>query len=759
MKKTKKFLNLTLLSIATISLPLTFLISSCVENNDEELYSKIIIDSQSPSIINVTTQDAPPKLFVNAKSNYGNLKYTWFVSKDDGANWNEIIDANSNSYQIPNSDFNNATNNETWQYKVQINLENNESINLTSNIYKINVKSINSLVNVTQDLLPNISISSDEDISLSISTISNSINSLKYDWYLKKPNDNFFIKVQNSVNNSFNLYSSNYLNIKNKEIWKVYVEVYPEGGESSKRTSITCSIEITPQTIRENSSNEITPSATTIYPRENTIITNPLTKDGYTTVKYNTEKWIGKNAVSILRTSEPNLNYLKKYVNDYLKKYESDIESSNIPDKYGYTLMSFLKNSLDSGTYNLSASSGGTGWILDYSYDSSKDLVSYYIATNIHVLDATYTINYDAYINNIKQTVTATVPINSNTVNYANMYLSQPQYNETNANNNINVLASQKSNLSTDWYKTSIDKNSMTSNLIPIGAYTSKASPSLGSSYELQLSYREMVDFIVTEHKYSFKTDLNRLETVPSYSTKESSDFAVLKITEQKNKFDKFPSNQETYKPMFENIQKMFKIDSNNSNVKENSSYIDRLNYLNQMLTNNQYSKSKVDELFMFSDYKKDISNIDTISIAGFPALYKTENGTDKTYVTFNSNTMSYYLHTNYYGTTSRPYLEYYYNGGNYYSKYNWPVNDLYAGINLQPGSSGSMGITDKYKIAGIYWGGIYDTKFMGALTNIYSWTDDKSMIKIWLKYVEEKDPNSKLLALFTGLNNKSYFS
>lgn len=757
MKKSIKLLALSFLATATISLPLTFLISSCTTSNNTSSISNIVISSQSPSQTNVTTNDAPPTLFVNATTNSGNLKYSWYQSKDDGVTWSLIDGATTASYQIPNTDFNGITSDTTWQYKVEISLENDTATNVTSNVYKVNITPATTTVSFNQDLLKKVALTSDEDISFSISATSDSYKNLWYDWYLQKA-DGGFTKVQHSTSSTYSINSSEYSGITSTTTWKVYAEVYPEGEVSSKRTSVTCSVEISPYVATKVTPNEAIPPNTIIQPRENTIITNSLTGDGYTTVKYDTEKWIGKNEVSVLTTSKPNLTYLKKYVSDYLTKFQGDAESSNIPDKYGYSLMNYLNTSLQNNTYTLNVSSGGTGWILDYSYDNTNDLVTYYIATNIHVLNATYSIKYDAYVNNMKMSVTATVPINSKTVDSTNIYLSQPQYDETDANKNNIVLANQESNWATDWFKTSITKDNITQNLIPIGAYTDMASPSLGSAYELQLNYREMVDFTINDYKYSFKSDLSRVEPVQSYSTKEASDFAVLKITEPKNKFATYPSNTAKYQTMFKSIQDMFNIDTDKTNVSKTSSYIARLNYLNNMLTTKAYDKAKVDELFMFADYNTDANKIQTTSIAGFPAMYKTENNIDKTYMTFNSNTMSYSLRDKYVGK-ARQQLEYYYQGYNYFSKYNWPINDMYTGINLLAGSSGSMGISDTYKIIGIYWGGISAEEFRGALTSVYSYTDNKSMVKVWLKYIQSNDTKSELLKLFTGLEAQNYFT
>lgn len=757
MKKSFKLLTLSILSSIAVCLPMTALIGSCTTSSNETTTSKIVINSQSPIETNTDTSKTPPTLFVNANSNNGSLKYKWLVSKDNGLNWNEIDGATSSSYQLPVNDFRNVRNETTWQYKAEISLKNDESVSTTSEVYKVNIRPSSlipttNVVSIDQNLIKNLSTTSDEDLSLSIAASTDSSKSLKYDWYLQKPDSNY-VKVQTSNSSTYNINSSLLTNIKETTTWKLYVEVYPEGEESIKQTSNVCLVKITPQKQTTNNNTNLGPiSNTPVYARPN------ASGSKYTKVQYDEERYIGDNSVSILLTSEPNYDYLKNYIKEYLEKNEEDMVSSNITEKYAYVLLSYLGSSLESNDYREGTFTGGTGWLLDYSNDSANsNMVNYYISTNIHVLDASYSITYNAYLNSQTIQITASIPISNESVNKAGIYLSQPQYNNEGPDKNLNVMASDKTKWATDWYQTSVDKTNIGDSLIPIGAYTNTASESLASPYALQLSYRQMIDFKTIEYKYMFPHDKSKADATPSYSTKQASDFAVLKIKESKDKFTKHPSNTQ-YEEMFKKIEKMFKTETSDEDVAKNSSYIARLNAILSMTTGKStYDKNKVDELFMFSDYNTNLKNSNRVSLAGFPAVY-----TNDTHITFNSNTITYGLHTtfNEYESSARQYLEYYYKGKFYYSNYNWPANALLKNVALNPGSSGSMGMTDEYKIVGIYWGGLNRWDYFdGAMTKIYSYTDDKSMVKIWLEYAKKNDSNSKLLQMFNSLSSKGYFN
>lgn len=761
MKKSLKLLTLTLLSAVTVTIPLTVLISSCV-NNTHNSDSSIVINSQSPSITNMNSTSNPPTLFVDAQSNDGVLSYAWLLSKDDGKTWQYIEGANESSYTISDPEINKVDVDSTWQYRVEIKLNNNDNVAITSNIYKVNIKPTTlNAIDLSQDLLNTIALTSDEDLSLSVGAISKSDKPLWYQWYLQKE-DGIYYKVQNSTSSSYKISSAQYQNIKHLETWKAYVDVYVEGEENTKLTSNICSIEITPKVKIQQIKPDLGPLSSEL------ISARKYDSRGLTTVEYPTEEWLGNNSMSILLKCEPNKEYIERYVTNYLERYKDDKESSNPPDKFSYLIMQYFKSNLDSNSCTVSRSHSGTAWMLDYSTDPKNDnLVNYYLATNIHVLDATYSVNFTMYLNTRPVEVTVNIPIRPDTVTSANIYLTQPEYNKNSANQNMEIFASSPNKnelklLDNYWWKTSITSDTFTNSLIPLGSFTNMGSPSLADPYNLQLNYTINVDLENTNYNYTIPSDNSRAVARQSYSTKKSSDFAVVKLTEEKNMFvDRQPSLSATddkskYQTMFKRVQDMFNVNSTTSYVNEKSSYIARLNAILSMLTpSGTYDAEKAKKLFMFADYNQDLKNDSVISVGGFPAIWKDKKG----YVTFNSNTISY-AYNKEYPNRGREYIEYYYNGYRYVSEYDRNINLLFKNINLMGGSSGSMAITNDYKIAGIYWGGINMLSYFdGAVTRIYSNNNPSSMIQIWLKYVEKNDKNSKLLELFTGLKAKNFFA
>lgn len=516
-----------------------------------------------------------------------------------------------------------------------------------------------------------------------------------------------------------------------------------------------------------------TDTSEVISARDNTLITNSESGEGLTTVEYDQEKWIGDNSVSIAMVSEPNTTYLTSTLSSYLETNASDTSSSDSVKSNSYTLVYNLNEAIKSGAggYSVSNITAGTGWLIDYSISESNDnLITYYLATNMHVLNATYAITYQQVFTvngqEIPYTVTATFPISAQTASSVSVYLSQPQYSTTSASNNLKIPLNSASELNSAWYKTPITISDFNSSLIPLGAYnTTGVASSNTSSYNMEISFYPTgySDYLQT---YYFSSSGSSGTNSVTNGTPAASDFSVLKFTDNKSSFNAL-STTGTYGTVFTKIKEMFNVDTDDATTAKDSSFIARLNKLLTLTSSEStYNKTTVSNLFMFADYNKDLNSKSVLSTAGFPA---TSSGSYN-YLNFNSNTISYSLTTTVPTTSysSRTNIEYNQSGNFYYSTYNWSYNLLMKNVNLLSGSSGSMTVDQDYKITGIYWGTLTSqtlsngqiTKVVnGVTTKLYSYSDSASMINIWLKYVALNDENSKLAELFTNLKSLNYFS
>ena len=463
------------------------------------------------------------------------------------------------------------------------------------------------------------------------------------------------------------------------------------------------------------------------------------------------EQYINNNSFSILGI----INWSPTYITNYFDSFLNKLPQENDLYNFVQSLNEAIK-SLEPKTYT--NASFGTGWIFDYAINPNSNLNTYYIASNIHVYDSSYAFNLQT---NQGINITINVPISKESVNYINYYISQPLGSTTNYTNNFNVPIS---NLSEYWYGIGVNKDNIQENLIPIGSYSKEGNaPISKKKYDMNIKLSGNNIFNTTYYLYSSENDYPVEETFLSIdidNENPTTDFGLMKANIDPNTIVSKGQTSES-KKIFNNLKNIFDV-KNNSDAKVNSSYITKLNKLLSLVDQNQQKTEQFKNLFLFAD-EKDISSNSLISIAGFPAIESYDSmGNRLVQAGFNTNSISASLalkdsiHQNQVFAT-RKNIEYNINGKFGYSKYNpttdWQLQD----INLKPGSSGSFAMTNDYKILGIYWGVLQNTLLRtthGIISNLYSTNNSNSIVYRYLRYINKNNRNSKLLELFTKLNN-----
>ena len=519
--------------------------------------------------------------------------------------------------------------------------------------------------------------------------------------------------------------------------------------------------------------------------------------NGLTAIDNDQEKYINQNSASILFYSTPNIEYLKTYLSKYLednaeyKPGEPDAPSENsrvttneqdTKQTNAYIVTQTLNEILTNGTngkdYKVTNILLGTTWLLDYSLaqnpnidniEATKNLATYYFATNMHVLNVAYNVVVSKKLNDGKTyDLELNVPVSSVSTTNLDVFLSQPQGDKKvddlgqTIPDNLTIPANNSGLFSTAWYKTPLTKDTFESSIIPGGTTLSK-----NKSYDLtaSLTITDSNGDKQMQSYYYYSDGRNNLSSVDTYdkTVEMVSDFSIIKITDSADNI-KLPDKSSRYYNSFLGLKTMLTIDTSKTDVAKNSSYLTKLNYLNSLATNKNSNRSTIDELFLFRDYSS--LNVDTtvLSIAGYPST--TDQTTRLVSANFNSNTISYSLST-YTGdkdsTTgyARPSIQYSLNGKFYYSSYNWQDNILMPNVNLMPGSSGSMVIDNDYKLVGIYWGIVQGGENISGVANtLFSKNNSKSLVAKYLNYIKNIDKNSELLKLFRNLhNNFNYFN
>lgn len=519
--------------------------------------------------------------------------------------------------------------------------------------------------------------------------------------------------------------------------------------------------------------------------------------NGLTAIDNDQEKYINQNSASILFYSTPNIEYLKTYLSKYLednaeyKPGEPDAPSENsrvttneqdTKQTNAYIVTQTLNEILTNGTngkdYKVTNILLGTTWLLDYSLalnpnidntEATKNLATYYFATNMHVLNVAYNVVVSKKLNDGKTyDLELNVPVSSVSTTNLDVFLSQPQGDKKvddlgqTIPDNLTIPANNSGLFSTAWYKTPLTKDTFESSIIPGGTTLSK-----NKSYDLtaSLTITDSNGDKQMQSYYYYSDGRNNLSSVDTYdkTVEMVSDFSIIKITDSADNIT-LPDKSSRYYNSFLGLKTMLTIDTSKTDVAKNSSYLTKLNYLNSLATNKNSSRSTINELFLFRDYSS--LNVDTtvLSIAGYPST--TDQTTRLVSANFNSNTISYSLST-YTGdkdsTTgyARPSIQYSLNGKFYYSSYNWQDNILMPDVNLMPGSSGSMVIDNDYKLVGIYWGIVSAGENISGVANtLFSKNNSKSLVAKYLNYIKNIDKNSELLKLFRNLhNNFNYFN
>ncbi len=508
--------------------------------------------------------------------------------------------------------------------------------------------------------------------------------------------------------------------------------------------------------------------------------------NGLTTIDNNQEKYINQNSASILFYSTPNIQYLNTYLSKYLEdnaKYKpseldtpSTTEEQNQTNAYivTQTLNEFLTNGTNGSDYQVSNLLLGTTWLLDYSLvqnsnvdeETTQNLATYYFATNMHVLNVAYSITISTTQNSVKYDLELNVPVSSASTTNLDVFLSQPQAGvEVDSlgqkiPNNLTIPANNSSLLSTAWYKTPLTKDTFESSIIPGGSTLSAI-----KSYDLTatLTTTDTSNGVKNTQSYYYYSDneknLSSVDVVDKTSERVS-DFSIIKITDSVDNIT-LPNESSRYYNSFLGLKTMLTIDTSKTNVMSSSSYLTKLNYLNDLATNQSSNRSTIDELFLFRDYGS-LNDTTLLSIAGYPSTSKS----GLVSANFNSNTISYSLST-YTGDSNtitgyaRPRIQYSLKGKFYFSSYNWQDNLLMPNVNLMPGSSGSMVIDNNYKLVGIYWGIVTSgTDVSGVANTLFSKNISKSLVAKYLNYIKNIDKNSELLKLFRNLNNNfNYFN
>lgn len=452
-----------------------------------------------------------------------------------------------------------------------------------------------------------------------------------------------------------------------------------------------------------------------------------------TTIQYKTasndyEEYINNNSLSLLFLIQQNDLYINQLLNN-LNKNPNNQEYNN--------LISFMQTN-NRSNYNITS---GTTWLFDYKENTLFN--TYYFATNIHVLNLGYTIEYN--INNT-DSIDFFIPYSDESSNSFSVYMTQPngQPNTNEYKNFKNIVSNTQQSLNYNW----INLTDYYKGVLPIGVmynddYVNNNNPYIGKI--TYTSNSNSIDLYIDD-KYNIST------SVEYNSNNSANDFGLIEFELNPYIFNTNYSHNSQY--ILNRLKNIFTIPSTISENNKSRSYIQRIKYLNSLLENYEENKKEIINNFLFTSFTEDLNS--TYSVAGYPGISSASNS----YTTFNCSTIDANKIIPNEILNARVDIQLWYNHQNYYYKYDSINNYCFPGVNLGHGSSGSMVINQNYQIVGIYWGVIEGNNLLlGMVTPMYDLSDKNSLVFRYLQYLNEKQDFTELYNLFKNLNSNNFFN
>lgn len=485
------------------------------------------------------------------------------------------------------------------------------------------------------------------------------------------------------------------------------------------------------------------------------------------------EKYGNDNSVSLMFETTPDAQYATDII-------ENTINYLNLGSYWTNPFQQTKAYSIDCGT----------AWLIDYCLPNNNgDLATYYLATNIHVINLAYTINVQFPA--INKTLDINIPVNNTTSDNIGAFISQPIGPTSNGGQHYEPISNDPTLWQYEWFKLpDININTINNQIIPIGAFNEDGTmPSITqtnnlATYTLSTVITNQTGTSTTLSQSSLiqptsNGNLSFVNGVPAVNNNNrGQDFGVVKTSFDPSTIvaptipynHKLSNLAQMINQSFKNMREMFTIKNptvNNANVQdEPKNYISRLNYLvstlqkvKQNLNGRSLNEDEQNQLQAFFNkwYMFAIPEIgQTITVSGFPGI--NDSQTNISYVAYRTASLEANTKNMIWAGTSisRPLLTYFYQGQQLNSNYNNQDNYYITGINLGHGSSGSMVMNQNYQIIGIYWGATSSNAgSAGVFTPLIEGTKNSpNLVTRLVNYERQINEQNSQLSLLYSLSN-----
>ena len=403
-----------------------------------------------------------------------------------------------------------------------------------------------------------------------------------------------------------------------------------------------------------------------------------ISSKSHTNIENDMQQYANDNSISLGFMFQPNYDYV-------LYRIYKFFQASSLLEPIENEILDALNQQFSNPDLDSSLNLlFGTSWMIDYKLNTSPSKNTYYLATNAHVLDLSYTISQKITTQNTEWNFEFTFPVNPQSVSYLRLFLSQPQGK---SNKNIEWNA-KYGDFFNSWYETPITQNNVNANIIQYAneTYTNVEKFDFSLNMINTINNKQYMRLI-----NSSNTIKNVTTVINNFTSTPGLDSALLKLELNPNEI----RVKSTASPVTKQITKLKRIfDVNENYFDKTANYISKLNDTYNKLEKNAINNYLESDSFPFALNQE----INELTVGGFPG------NNIKSYTYFNTGTTDIIKYNE---GVRRPYIKFLNGNKISYIKYYESDTSYLGGINLLPGSSGSMVLDNNNKIVGIYWGAL----------------------------------------------------
>lgn len=168
----------------------------------------IKITSQSKTTQSVKTTEGTTLSITATDLESRTLVYDWYLSKDGGTTYNLVQSGLQKSYTVSTDALSDITTNTTWKLYANVYAWNDATTTVKSETFTLNIVPVSEAIKVSKITTDKTSVTSGEDVTMSVTATSSSSSNLTYQWYTLSSNGSTWEAISGATNSSYTLEAS-----------------------------------------------------------------------------------------------------------------------------------------------------------------------------------------------------------------------------------------------------------------------------------------------------------------------------------------------------------------------------------------------------------------------------------------------------------------------------------------------------------------------------------------------------------------------